>query len=228
MSEWSARQLAALGAVLATVLLIVGFLLPGNPPKFDADGTKIVNYFHSHHGRLLASVLIVEAGIALLTGVLAYLSIVLRGGAERMLAAAVGIGGAAMAAALAVGYGLYGGLAQLANFSDERAIVAPLYRWDQFVQAAFFWMSLVVVVATALAGHRGVFRSWTAALNTVIAVLLVLGGISVKGQGALQAGTGALCVTASIALLVFVLELAYLFWSATPREAAAAEPAPAP
>jgi hypothetical protein len=45
---------AALGAVLATALLVVGFLLPGSPPRFDADGAKIVNYFHSHHGRLLA------------------------------------------------------------------------------------------------------------------------------------------------------------------------------
>jgi hypothetical protein len=162
-----------------------------------------------------------------LIGVLAHLSIVLRGGAQRTLAAAVGLAGAATAAALAVGYGIYGGLAQLANFSDERLIVAPLYRWDQFVQVAFFWVFLVVVVATALAGLRGVFPRWTAALNAALAVLVVLGGISVKGQGALQAGTGVLCVIGSIAFLVFVLELAYLFWTASPRAAPAAGPEPA-
>ena len=41
MSQWSARQLAALGAVAATILLVVAFLLPGAPPKFDADTLKI-------------------------------------------------------------------------------------------------------------------------------------------------------------------------------------------
>jgi hypothetical protein len=227
MSAWSARQLAALGAVVATVLLLVGFLLSGNPPKFDADPLKIVNYFHSHHSRLLASAVIVEAGVVVLIGVLGHLSIVLRGGAQRTLAAIVGIAGAAAAAALGIGYGLYGGLAQLSNFTDERLIVAPLYRWVQFIQVALFWTFLGVVVATAVGGLRGVFPRWTAALNGVVAVLLVLGGISVKGQGALQAGTGALCLVGSIAFLVFILELAYLFWTATPYVAAAAEPAPA-
>ena len=52
MSAWSARQLAGLGAVVATVLFIVGFVVPGQPPDFDADRGKIIRYFHSHHDRI--------------------------------------------------------------------------------------------------------------------------------------------------------------------------------
>jgi len=226
MSAWSARQLAALGAVVATVLLVVGFLVPGEPPDLDADPVTIVGYFHSHHDRLLISLLVVEVGVVVLIAVFAQLAVVLRGGAQRTLASVVGVAGAVTAAGLGIGWALYGGLAQLANFSPERLIVAPLYRVLQYLQVALFWFVLAVVLATAVAALRGVFPRWTAAVNGIVAVLLVLGGISVKGQGALQAGTGALTVVASIAFLFFILELAYLFWTATPTAAAAAEPAP--
>jgi hypothetical protein len=227
MSAWSARQLAALGAVVATVLLIVGFFIPGAPPAFDADRAKIINYFHDHKSRILVSTILVEAGVAVLIAVLAHLAIVLRGGAQRTLATITTIGGAVVAATLGISVALYGGLAQLSNFADERGAVSVFYRWTQFLFLALSWAALVVVVATAVAGLRGVFPRWTAALNGVIAVLLVLGGISVKGQGALQAGTGALSFISTIAFFVFLIELAYLFWTATPTVAAAGEPAPA-
>jgi hypothetical protein len=212
MGSWSARQLAALGAVAATVLFVVGFLLPGSPPKFNADALKIIGFFHDKHKKVLVSTVIVEIGIAVSIGVVAQLAVLLRDAGKRAHAAVVGIAGAASLSALGIGYGLYGGLGQIATFGQEAGAVAPFYRLIQFIQVAWFWTTLVMVLALALAAWKGAFPMWVAATNGVIAVLLVLGGVSVKARGVFSAGTGAFCIIGSVAFLVWVVHLAVLFW----------------
>jgi len=214
MGPWSARQLAALGAVVATALFIVGFGLFGSPPKFGADPTKILIYFHGHHKRVLVGVVLIEIAAALVIALLAQLALILRDAGSRAEAAVVGIGGAAATGALAVGVGLYGGLTQLATFAAPDSLaVPPLYRLTQFIQVSWSWMMVVVVASVALAAWRGAHTQTVAAANGIIAVLLVLGGISVKGRGAFAAGTGALSLIAMIAFLAWVLHLAAIFWT---------------
>ena len=221
MGHWSARQLAALGAVAATVLFVVGFLLPGAPPRFDADALKIVVFFHDKHKKVLVSLVIVELGVAVFIGVIAQLAVLLRDSGHRAHAAVVGIAGAASAGSLAVGSGLFGGLGQIATFRTEGSTVPPLYRLLQFLFIGWYWVTLVMVLAVALAAWKGAFPQWVAAANGLIAVLMALAAISVKAQGAFAAGTGALSVIGSLAFLVWVLHLAVLFW-AKPQSAAAA------
>src|SRR2546421_516297 len=95
MGPWSARQWAALGAVAATVLLIVGFAVMGSPPSFSADPSKIVNFFHDHHKRALVAVVLIEIAATILVALLAQLAVLLRDAGSRAEAAVVGIGGAA-------------------------------------------------------------------------------------------------------------------------------------
>ena len=127
---------------------------------------------------------------------------------------------------LGAGVGLYGGLAQLAASSDRATLagVRPLYELDQFIQTAFFWTALVIVVSLAVAGLRGVLPSWTTPVNAIIGVLFVLGGISVKASGAFAAGTGALVMIASLAFFVMIVEFGVLLW----RPATATVPGGAP
>jgi hypothetical protein len=222
MGSWSARQLATVGAVAAAVLFVVGFAILGSPPKFDADALKIVSYFHGHHKKVLVSTVLCEIAVAVMVGVIAQLAVLLRDAAQRAHAAVVGIAGAASLGTLGVGLALYGGLAQLATFGQEASAVAPLYRLIQFIQIAWFWTTLVMVLAVAHAAWNGAFARWVAAANGVIGVLLVLGGISVKGDGAFAAGTGAFCTIGAIAFLVWVLHLGALFWRRTQEAPAAA------
>src|SRR5438477_500766 len=96
--------------------------------------------------------------------------------------------------------------------SPDRLSVSPLYRLTQFVFIGFTWMMVAVVASVALAVWRGAHVRGVAAANGLIAVLLVLGGISVRGSGALAAGTGALSWIATIAFIAWVLHLAAVFW----------------
>jgi len=212
MGNWSERQLAAVGAVAAAVLLIVGFGLFGKSPDFNADAVKIVNHFHSHHKKILVGTVLAEIGVAILVAVFAQLAVLLRDGGHRALAAVTGIAGAASLALLAASVGLVGGLAQIATFGPEAGAVAPLYRLLQFLSVGWFWTTMVMVLTVVLAARQRTFGPWFALANGAVAVLLVLGGISVKGDGAFQAGTGPLCVIASIAFIAWVLHLSLLFW----------------
>jgi hypothetical protein len=219
MGPWSARQLAALGAVVATALYIVGFGLFGSSPKFSADPTKIIGYFHDHHKRVLVAVVLIEIATAPLIALLAQLAVILRDAGSRAEAAVVGIGGAAAAGSLAVGIALYGGLAQLSTFgggltpSPDQLSVSPLYRLTQFIQVGWAWMMVVVVATVALAVWRGAHAQWVAIANAIVAVLLVLGGIAVRGTGPLAAGTGIFAGIALVAFLVWVLHLSAVFWT---------------
>ena len=153
-------------------------------------------------------------------GVIAQLAVLLRDAGHRAHAAVVGIAGAASLGALGVGAGLYGGLSQLSTFGQESTAVPPLYRLIQFIGVAWSWTTLVLVLAVALAAWKGAFPMWVAAANGVIALLLLLGGLSVKGTGAFAAGTGAFAWISSVAFLVWVLHLGVLFWW-KPKAAAA-------
>src|SRR5207302_5497992 len=123
---------------------------------------------------------------AILIALLAQLAVILRDAGSRAEAAVVGIGGAAATGVLAVGVALYGGLTQLSTFggglvpSPDRLSVSPLYRLTQFLQVGWSWMMVSVVTAVTLAVWRGAHTRNVALANGVIAVLLVLGGISVK------------------------------------------------
>jgi hypothetical protein len=224
MAPFSVRQLLAAAAVAATVLVVVGAVIPGKPPAFDAAPQKIVAYFRDNHKAQLAGTVLIELGVAFLVALIAQLALLLRDVGQRAHAAAVGIAGAASLGTLAVGAGLYGGLAQIATFSREATAAAPLYRLIQFLQVAWAWTTLMVVLAVAHAAWKGAFARWIAGVNGIIAILLVLAGLCVKGRGVFAAGTGAFCAIGSIAFLVWVLHLGMLFW----REPRPLAPAAAP
>ena len=212
MGNLSNRQLSALGAVAATVLFVVAFGLFGESPNFDADATKIISHFQDHHKRILVATVLAEIAVAVMVAVIAQLAVLLRDGNHRALAAITGIAGATSLGLIAAGVGLNGGLAQVATFGAEAGAVAPLYRLIQFILIGWFWTTMVIVLCVVLAARSRTFGPWFALANGAVAVLLALGGISVKGEGALQAGTGPLCVIATIAFLAWVLHLALLFW----------------
>jgi hypothetical protein len=54
------RQLAAAGADAAAVLVLVGAVLPGQPPAFNADPLKIVAFFHDNHKSQLVGAVLIE------------------------------------------------------------------------------------------------------------------------------------------------------------------------
>jgi hypothetical protein len=210
MGGWSSRQ-AALGAFAVVILWLVGFFIAGTPPQFAAPPEKIVHYYVTHHHQVLIAVVLVAIGIVVYLAVLAQLSLLLRGAGERSLAAVVMLATGASAAVFAIGDAIYGVITQVVQMPGaDPGLAKAFYELDQFAGVPLYWLVLANVVAVAIAGHRGVFPRWTVWLNAVFAVLIALGGISVRASGLFAAGTGHVANLAFAAALVFLLEVGIL------------------
>ena len=219
MGGMSGRRQAAVGAFAVVALWIIGFFLAGKPPKFDDPPATVVDYYSSHHKQVLIAVILVAIGIAIFLVVISQLSLYLRGAGQRSLAPVILVAGSAMMGLFAVGDALYGVIAQ--------AVVAPgadpglakaLYMLDQFAGIPMYWLSLLLFGSVMLAAKRGVFPSWALWFSGLLAVLAVLGGLSVKADGVFAAGTGLFATLGFGASLVFLLEIGILLWSAPEPE----------
>jgi hypothetical protein len=202
------------------VLWVVGFFLAGSQPAFAAPSLKIVDYFHSHHKEVLIGSVLVAAGIALFLAVAAQVAMLLRDAGQPALGATVLVASGASAAVFAIGDAIYGTIGHAVTFKGaDPELARTMYQLDQFAGMPMYWLVLVSVLSVAIAGRRGAVPSWTTWLNLLLAVLVVLGGVSVKASGAFAAGTGTFAKLAFGAAMVFLLELGVLLWrSAEPAQ----------
>ena len=74
MASWLNQRNAAMGGILAMVLLVVGNFMAGNPPKFDASSASIADFYSSHHRTLLIAAILTGLAIPLYIWFVAYLA----------------------------------------------------------------------------------------------------------------------------------------------------------
>jgi len=215
MSGRSARQLAAIGAFGVVALWLIGFFLAGKPPKFDSTPESVVHYYASHHKQVLIATILVAIGLALYLTVLAQLASYLRAGGQWTLGVVVIAAGAASAGLFAVGDSVYGVITQaVTEPGADPGVAKALYMLDQFAGVVIYWLVLPIILSVTIAAARGLFPRWAVWLSGLFAVLVALGGIAVKADGALAAGTGPIANLAFGAALVFLLEVGLLLWGA--------------
>ena len=218
MGRASSRQLAGAGAFLVVVLWLVGFFLAGKPPKFAAPAGSVVDYYSKHHKQVLMAVILVAIGIAIYLVVLAQLAAYLREAGQEALAFAVLAAGAASAGLFSAGDAVYGVIAQAVKQPGaDPGLAKAHYELDQFAGIPLYWLVEVIILSVLIASVRGVFPRWAVWTSAIFAVLVALGGISVKAGGALAAGTGPLSNLGFGAALVFLLEVGLLLWGAGER-----------
>ena len=99
----------------------------------------------------------------------------------------------------------------------DPGLARALYQLDQFAGIPMYWLSLLLFGSVMIAA-RGVFPRWALWFSAILAVLIVLGGLSVKADGASRPGTGLFANLGFGAALVFLLEVGMLLWSATEPE----------
>ena len=211
----SGRRQAAVGAFAVVALWLIGFFLSGKPPKFDDPPAKVVDYYANHHKQVLIAVILVAIGIAIFLLVASQLSLYLRGAGQRSLAPVILVAAAAMMGLFSVGDALYGVIAQAVVMPGAvPGLAKALYELDQFAGIPMYWLSLLLVGSVMIAARRGVFPGWALWFSGLLAVFIVLGGLSVKADGAFAAGTGLFANLGFAAALVFLLEVGILLWSA--------------
>jgi hypothetical protein len=208
----SERRWGALAAVVTVVLWVIGFNLSGTPPKFDASAESIAEYFHSNHKSALIAIVLVAIGIVFYLFAMAQLVVVMRDAGQPSLGALAGLCAAASAGVLAIGDAIFGTLAQAVEDPEATPGVAKAaYQLDQLAGIPLNWIVIGIVFAVSAAILRGLFMRPALILNSVLLILLVLGGIAVKANGVFSP-TGWAASLAFIAAMVFLLEVGLLLW----------------
>ncbi len=224
----SMRRLAAIGAFVFVVLNAVCFMLPGEPPGFSDPGAKIIGFIQDNHKQLVIAAILLFVAAVILVGVLAQLVQCARDAGRDDSAAAIGIASAAGVTLFTLGVSLYATLTQIGINGTDAGTIRAAYQMSQFVFTGLTWITLALVLAMTRAALHGVFPRWSIGLNTLIAIGLFLAGISIRGGGVLEAGTGAFAIIGFVATMALFVEIGVLLWISAPEHAPARVAAPTP
>ena len=200
------RRADAAAGLVFVVLALVGFLLPGAPPKADDSIGDIRAFFTDHRDALLAGNLIVGLAAAVFLWFLGSLRSYLRageGGEGRLSAAAFAAGVAAVTLLLG-GVAVFSGLAFEAAADLDGAGLRAAFD----VGNAFFTLSALpfaaLFAAAACSGARsGALPAWAYWSGSAVALIQVVSAV------ALFAKSGFFSVGNAFA---FIAVLAALLW----------------
>jgi hypothetical protein len=223
MASWLNQRNAAMGGILAMVLLVVGYFMTGQPPKFGASGASLMSYYNDHHRSLVIAMILTGIAIPLYLWFVAYLSTAV-GGAQ---GTAVALGGLLIAACAATGDILNLAIVKGVKLGDDLGALRLVYQASTLSYTRLFWAGLAVAVPLAFAASRGALKSWVAGVALVQAVLYVLGGFSLKSTGFFSP-TGGMALIAFLAFFVGTAVIAFGLWQSEPATADATAVAPTP
>ena len=203
------QRQGAICGIAAVVLLLIGNLIYGQPPKFAASAAKVTSFYQDHHRTMLIGMVLTGIAIPLYVWFLA--TVAIRGS----LGAAVGLGGLLVAAAATAGDVLIATTTHAATLGGNPQTIRFAFEASSIAYGRLLWGAVAVAVALALAVRAGALRSWLAPVLYVQAVLMLLGGLSLKSSGFFSP-TGGMSVIAFIAYFLGTLAIAVAFLQTSP------------
>jgi hypothetical protein len=217
MASWLNQRNAAMGGILAMVLLVVGQVIYGRPPKFSASQGSVVDFYTHHHRTVLIGLILIGVAIPLYVWFIAYLAVAV-GGA---LGAAVALGALLVAAAAGVGDVLSLTLSRSITAGSDAGAIRLTYEGATLAYTRLFWAAIAVAIPLAIAASKGALRSWVVWVAWLQAILMLLGGLSLKTAGFFSP-VGGMATIAYAAYFIGTAAFALALWqasSATPRPA---------
>lgn len=204
-SRWDAAT-----GIIAAILLLVAFGLPGAPPKADDSISKISSFFVDKRDELVGGDFLLGLGIAFFLWFLAALRSYLRaaeGGEGRLSGAAFG-GGLVGVGLLMAGVAVVNGLAFRTNAAADPTVVRLLFDVSNSLFAMVsFPMAVFAAAVSVSAARTGAFAPWLYWTGSLVALLQLVGGLSLLAtHGAFQAG-GPIAFIGPLAFLAWVVAL---------------------
>ena len=209
VADAKGRKLDAVTGIAFVVLALIGFLVPGTPPKADDTIQKIQTFISDHHSDLLTSSLLLALAVVLLLWWLGALRSYLRsgeGGEGRLSAAAFG-GGIVGGVFILAGAALQNGLAfKLGETGASPDLVRAFFDASSAAFAmAGFGFAVLFGAASCSGARSGALPSWAYWSAAVVAVIQLLGGLAlVVKSGFLETG-GAMAFIAPLVAMVWVV-----------------------
>ncbi|MEA2492206.1 MAG: hypothetical protein QOJ29_117, partial [Thermoleophilaceae bacterium] len=191
-------KLAGTAGIAAMLLLLVGFLAPGAPPKANDSAKQVTAFLVDNRGALLAGSFLIGLGSAVfLLWVSGVRRRLLDAGAERVLADAAFAAGAVAAALNLTGSAITAGTAFEAAGLGDATLNRALFdtATDVFTIAGFAIAVLFVTVA-ASAASGAAFPRWVSTAGYVAAGLQVVSCVALFAKSGFFAAGGAFTLLA--------------------------------
>ncbi len=167
------RKLAPLTGALAVVLILVGFMISGEPPDSDASAKEVVSHFEDHDAANMLGGALEAAGAVSMVFFASILAVAIRRADPRgtRMAAAVLAAGAVAAGGFATDGALRFAVADTAGDIEPAASQALNALWSSF----FFPMVaglVALLLATAIASARSaIIPRWLMWVTVVIVIV---------------------------------------------------------
>ena len=209
MSGWTTGRLGAAAGVSFIVLTVIGDALAGSMPSTDDSGAKIASFFQDHHRAVVSGAVLTGVAAPLFLAFASALALRLRA-AGPGLASAVFFGWAVVGVTLGVVTdALYGALARIGSQGDT-SLAKSTYIVGGFVAAKSFWFVTAAILVAGW-GSRRVLAQWYVWLSLAAAILVAIGGLSLRANG-FFAPLGGMSGISFLALLVWVLATCVVLW----------------
>ncbi len=224
MNRWTAERWAASSGILFVVLFVVGNLITGEPPDYNAGGAEISTFLADKHAELTVQAILSGLVIVVWLWFLSSFAGTFREAGERRLATVMYGAGVTIVAIGAVGDAIMIAVTQLYPVLDDSSIQA-LYGITFFLYVKLLWPAAALALATAIATMRSrALPVWYAYLSFLGAVIFVLGGLSVRRYEFLSP-EGAMPLIAIVVFAVWVLVSSVLVLQKLGGESTVASPA---
>ena len=222
------RWSRAVGIVFV-VLFIVAFGIYGKPPKVNATGGSIINFFDGSRGRILTSMIIFGIAFAILVWFVGAIANTLREAGEGRLAATTIGMGAVFVSIQALGGAIAGGLALNIASAGNEGIVRALNTLisSSEVLSSYPLAALILLTSVGLSRSRILTADWYRYTGVVAAVLVLLHGTNWATTG-FWSPTGAYLWVMLVAWFGWTLVTSWLLYAQAPAGARTPERAAVP
>jgi hypothetical protein len=207
------RRADAATGIVAAILMVVGFALPGAPPKADDVPAEMTAFLTDHRGAILAGNFIAGIGVVAFLWFLGSLRSYLRaaeGGEGRLSAASFGGGVAATAVLIASLATLSAAAFEVGGLGDD-TVNRALFDLAMFLGiAAGFGFAVVLGAASCSAARSGALPPWLYWLGSVAAGAQLLSTIGLFVDSGFFAEGGWFVVIAFLIAVVWLLSVSVL------------------
>ena len=221
MNDANYRRLGAMAGIAAMVLIVVGFFLPGAPPKADDPVTEFTDFLVDKRGALLAGTMLIGLGAALLLTFFSALrdQLAVGGRGNAFAREAFGAGIVTVTINL-IGTAILAGAAfEVGGLGDDvlnRALVdiaAEVFTMAGFAVAVFFF------AAAAAVSQSGGLPRWTVPTGYAVGVIQLVSTVAVfAGSGFFAAG-GAFAPLAFLIAAIWIIAVSVVMMRAAPAPA---------
>jgi hypothetical protein len=207
------RRLDAATGVLAAVLYLVAFWIPGTPPSAADPVDSVTAYLLAHRSSILTSDVLIAIASAVFIWWLGSLRSYLRsgeGGEGRLSAAAFLGGGVGAALALAAAAAQSGIVLHLGQLTDGGLVRIAFDTYNALFTIAGSGFAVLVAGASCSAARSGALPPWTYWSGSIVAGLQIASCAALYAKSGFFASGGALALIAFLTLVAWVIAVSML------------------